>query len=480
MKKITAAILLLFCFTLSAETYYIDYASGNDSSNGTSRNSPWKHCPSMDSFTGSYSHLPGDKFVLKGGVTWPGSETPFGIRWSGSETNPDMYIGGQLEETPWGSGYPVIDGESSIPDWSSIIECQNRSFVKLIGLKVVNAGNPGGRSKVGGIRINDSSNIEIAYCRIQPFGTIGIKADNIGDNVKIHHNDLSDVANFYETNKTTGVCDGLEINDNDFHDPGSMMAGGDHVDGIHLFSYKDGFSDGQFTNLKIYNNHWYGDWSAKDTITGVTGCIYIEQRTPNILAKEVFIYNNLIDLDVTGSKWTGSPTTIASVFSIGAEGINVINNTIIVNTPSETAHIFGCGGESTDLVFENNLIVGHDNLIGYFNGTSASEIVTSWDHNITETSQNIVVRNNGESSTWEDWLTLGYDQNSFSIGPFLDLNNKPLSTKTFALNSGKRQLEFTTDKDHNTRPASGSWTIGAYEVALETPPTGPDELNVSN
>lgn len=50
------SIALLFTSTLvtaSASTYYIDYA------------------PGMNGFEGSYSHTAGDRFVFKGGVTWP-------------------------------------------------------------------------------------------------------------------------------------------------------------------------------------------------------------------------------------------------------------------------------------------------------------------------------------------------------------------------------------------------------------------------
>lgn len=51
-------------------TYYIDYVGGSDSNNGTSKLTPWKKCPGMKGFGGSYTHAAGDTFIFKGGVSW--------------------------------------------------------------------------------------------------------------------------------------------------------------------------------------------------------------------------------------------------------------------------------------------------------------------------------------------------------------------------------------------------------------------------
>jgi hypothetical protein len=62
----------------SGRTFYIDYASGSNANPGT-KASPWKTHAYMQtgaSCTGtgsapSYSHQAGDRFIFKGGVTWP-------------------------------------------------------------------------------------------------------------------------------------------------------------------------------------------------------------------------------------------------------------------------------------------------------------------------------------------------------------------------------------------------------------------------
>src|SRR5208283_2026043 len=93
---ILLALLLMLCYSTTAfsATYYIDYASGSDSNNGTSIAKPWKRCPGMKGFTGSYSHSAGDKFVFKGGVIWPVAALRLTIAKSGANDNPDIYMGG--------------------------------------------------------------------------------------------------------------------------------------------------------------------------------------------------------------------------------------------------------------------------------------------------------------------------------------------------------------------------------------------------
>ena len=51
-------------------TYYISYTNGSDANPGT-KAAPWKRAPGMRGFSGSYTHNPGDRFILEGGDTWP-------------------------------------------------------------------------------------------------------------------------------------------------------------------------------------------------------------------------------------------------------------------------------------------------------------------------------------------------------------------------------------------------------------------------
>jgi hypothetical protein len=114
--------LLLASGSAFAATYYIDYSSGNDSNNGTSKTTPWQHLPGMPGCQGQCSAAapqPGDQLILKGGVTWPNASLGWEWTWSGSAGNP-IYIG--VDQT-WYAGSswsrPIFNGGGQpIPTWN--------------------------------------------------------------------------------------------------------------------------------------------------------------------------------------------------------------------------------------------------------------------------------------------------------------------------------------------------------------------------
>jgi hypothetical protein len=83
----------------SGRTFYIDYASGSNSNNGTSKNTPWKTHPYMQAASActgsgsapSYSHAAGDQFIFKGGVAWPFQCFGLVVGTAGVSGAPDYY-----------------------------------------------------------------------------------------------------------------------------------------------------------------------------------------------------------------------------------------------------------------------------------------------------------------------------------------------------------------------------------------------------
>src|SRR3990170_3706182 len=76
---------------MNSRTFYIDYAAGSDGNPGTSKTAPWKTAPGMAGFAGKYSHTAGNRFIFKGGVTWPTSCFQWKIVGSGTASAPDYY-----------------------------------------------------------------------------------------------------------------------------------------------------------------------------------------------------------------------------------------------------------------------------------------------------------------------------------------------------------------------------------------------------
>lgn len=111
----TLCILPLICVQLTGSTYYIDYTSGSDANAGTSTGAPWKHCPSMAPFSGSYTHADGDTFIFKGGVTWPNAALPLYTTVGGASGNHDVYWSGDHSWYNGGSWTrPIFDAESTV------------------------------------------------------------------------------------------------------------------------------------------------------------------------------------------------------------------------------------------------------------------------------------------------------------------------------------------------------------------------------
>jgi hypothetical protein len=89
------AACLLMAGRVSAATYYVDYAGGNDSNNGTSKSTPWQHAPGMQTCVSACASAvihAGDSIILKGGVTWPNSSFQWSLPSAGTTGNP-IYVG---------------------------------------------------------------------------------------------------------------------------------------------------------------------------------------------------------------------------------------------------------------------------------------------------------------------------------------------------------------------------------------------------
>ena len=89
----TLVTAILVTTSARAATYYVDYTTGSDGNNGASRTTPWKRHPYMVGFSGNYNHTAGDRFIFKGGVTWPRSVFQLHILAGGASDSVRDYYG---------------------------------------------------------------------------------------------------------------------------------------------------------------------------------------------------------------------------------------------------------------------------------------------------------------------------------------------------------------------------------------------------
>ncbi|MEN6373594.1 MAG: choice-of-anchor D domain-containing protein [Smithella sp.] len=269
--------VLLFCFltftfplTAFSTTYYIDYNAANDSANGTSRSTPWKRCPGMVGFAGSYTHTAGDKFIFKGGVTWPAAALPFKISYSGTDGNQDQYTGGQLESTPWGAGYPVFDGED-IGKFSSglIVNTGVKQYFIINGIKIIRAGDLTDGSGQA-ILLGGGSGITISNCWLEPNGVNAFAYSPYSGThsaIYFHDNTIKNAGRVNISGNNARITD-IQYYNNTHYGPTTYNQYGYHADGLMIGG--DGTTDYAIKDLYIYNNKWIGDWSV-----GATAALYL-------------------------------------------------------------------------------------------------------------------------------------------------------------------------------------------------------------
>lgn len=121
-KQSTRLLCLVFAFSVASQclaaTYYIDYESGNDTADGRSPQSAWKHSPGDSNATAKPSSIqlqPDDRIHFKGGITYCGE---IELNASGSEGAP-IILDGNTSGT-FGKGRAILDGAKNITNWQAV------------------------------------------------------------------------------------------------------------------------------------------------------------------------------------------------------------------------------------------------------------------------------------------------------------------------------------------------------------------------
>jgi len=120
MKKMIALIvaLLFTAGAASATTYYVDFEGGDNTADGQSAQTAWKHSPGDSNATGNPSTVelqPGDVIKFKGGVQYLGE---ISLSVAGSEGKPIVLDGNTAGD--FGEGKAVLDGAKMIDDWQAV------------------------------------------------------------------------------------------------------------------------------------------------------------------------------------------------------------------------------------------------------------------------------------------------------------------------------------------------------------------------
>ena len=248
---------------------------------------------------------------------------------------------------------------------------------------------------------------------------------------------------------TNGVCTNINIVANNFYWNATNGGGTAYV---ALF-YGGG-------NWNIWNNVFRGGWNAE-------GCIYYQDAsfptnylTPTVV--NVFNNSSLTGMPLFWERWLGAGN---GGYDPGLYTINVLNNAIYAtNATQQSFNVLVQGTSNGPTRMDYN---------SYFNNTLWEYLdpgaIFQW------------VTNAGPFFTVPQLqaLTNGYEAHGLYADPLFanisyaanfgsnsSLNNLHLQSGSAAIGAGTNLSSFfTTDKDGNARPASGNWTIGAYQTS---------------
>ena len=356
-RRLRFAALLIastFVTNATAATYFIDYASGSNANNGTATNTPWKFAPGMNGFAGSYTHAAGDRFIFKGGTTWPTNIAVWNITSSGTLGTNDYYG----VDTNWFSGAswsrPVFDGGSQYPiprSWTHGYWVISGSYITMDSLTLQNIGVAGTNQGNYAIKIS-GHDITVENMKLAVQSRIAFMLNFTGgNNYTFRSNDISKCSWGIGGGPAVGVSvTNIFIYGNSFHDFHDQMANDAHGDGIYIYSSVTNLNT-YCDNVRIYNNSFYGDFSKADaSATGMSAFIWPSAQA----AGSSYIYNNVMTYDKNGG---GVANAISVGGAPGGTGTAyILNNSFCADKHS---YYFVGSGNMSNLIALNNVAVGN-------------------------------------------------------------------------------------------------------------------------
>ena len=329
MKKFSIYIILLLFLCVGnafGATYYIDQSAADDSANGTSTGTPWKRCPGMVGFAGSYSHSAGDVFKFKGGETWTATELPLTVGYSGTSGNIDTYT----VDATWYTGGSWTRPEFNLGDTDvKGVIVNSKDYITINNIKMTNIAD----CSVGEsyIVIDGSAYVTVQNCYLE--GSSGSGDANViylrdFDNVTIDNNFLQSALN--DGNPDVILCrpwwrmSNLTISNNEITSSG----GGDgiHIDVEHQAAgYNATYPYGNMTHygpITIEDNNFH-------TIPGVKmGIILIAGAKDLTIQRNQFHGNIETGIAIrmggsTGQEYYSAPGVTEDYWY---ENVKIINN----------------------------------------------------------------------------------------------------------------------------------------------------------
>jgi hypothetical protein len=365
-----------------------------------------------------------------------------------------------LQATANGTGLAnqVDFGVGVLATGSSNVTVENLTianiYVHQCTYPVSSCTDEGGQSTQGVLFVGANSNITITGNTIHDVkwginGGSGTGSANTNETITgntVYHIDHGIAIGMGGTGSTLA---GLTITGNSIHDFQNWDDNGNqnHHDGIHTWAYTSG---GAITSYVNSGNYIWGDFGF-----GLNAAIYAEANVASgNMPTPVFVNNLIVD--------QGS----ISRNGCGEICLSILNAPLIANNTVVGPGGFGTIGISlyyttSGTKVENNVIEQMVEATNLANGAT----FTTWDYN---NYSQIGANGWNLNSTFAAWQSAcSCDSHGSNTNPNLNASFQPVAASTALLGQGSNLTSLSVtalDSDFlgNARPASGNWTMGAY------------------
>lgn len=344
--------------------------------------------------------------------------------------------GNYITYTAYPEHTPTIDGTGKTWSWDGLFHIQNKNYIRVSGLRVI-------QSEGFGVLSRNSNQIIIENCYTYNTYESGIAARDGSSNIIIDGNEVELACNGggQECISLSGV-DTFEVSNNIVHRTGPEDVGGEGIDA------KAGCKNG-----KIYKNHVYD-------LTELG--IYVDAW--NVLTQNIDIYQNTVHDCTLG-------IVIASEQGGTINNINIYNN-IAYNNQYSGVEIapWHVGGPMNNIKIINNTLYNNSSKGIWMHHTNVQNVVIR--NNICSQNANQIVAASLENVTVDHNLIDGptevYGTDYITgdpkfVNPVVDFH---LQSDSPAINVGSSASAPSYDYDEIRRPVGTGYDIGAYEYAL--------------
>jgi hypothetical protein len=488
MKRIVTSLVLvlaLFCSVvpIKATTYYVDFATGADTNNGTSKGSPWKFAPGMSScanICASVTLVASDNVIFKGGVTWSSGWYPWTLAFSGSAGNPISYTTDHTWFTGGSYSQPIIDGNQN--NAQSVLSNSGVHHITVNDLKIQNVGiaHNATSASVKAIQFQESHDVSVTNCTFatETWITMYFSFLSAGSysNFTWTGNDFSHTsgAMWLASAQANTSEHTITYTGNKAHDFSSQIGNGVHGDGFfHYFGVPSSDSTQYMDGMTFCNNTAYGDF--RNTFDGGpanTALFFTEGGYAGTECNNDFSFT-----PVVANTWRNLIVHSANGNTHSTIGVSIYNNSLVNAGTNAMSGAIDIVGGQTNVTLKNNIASGMSYAVVIED--TASQVGFVSDYNLWNPTVGFQVNAVDQNSA--QWKALGYDAHSvFGSDPswVSAPGNEHLNSGSPARNAGTNltSLGITIlDSDHDGvgRPGGATaWDVGAHQFAgAPSPPS---------